>query len=154
KETVQNFTTFFDALSKNKDSKTLTYNDLVFLANCYASVDQHSKAAELYQSLPQPKLNLPENATKEQIAKAEAEPEYKKASALWWFLQVRCGEEWRLAKEPAKAKEVLQKLLDDPKAAAKIQAQKELILVYEDEGNFRKAIETWNAYLKSPGLLG
>jgi hypothetical protein len=145
-QTVKNLSTFFDDLVKGKDISKLKHNDIMFLANCYASLDQNAKAADMYALLPMPQLDPKDKGKK------EAEDKAKKDQQLWWFLQIRRGEQLRLAKNYKEAKEVLEKVLADPAAVGKLVAQQELNHTYEDEGNFRKGIDLWYEFMQNGSL--
>src|SRR5437762_11635055 len=67
-------------------------------------------------------------------------------------MQAAYARSLRLAKRPAEARKVLERIVKDPRAAGKFQAEKELIHVLEDEADYGRAITAWSEYLDSPAL--
>jgi hypothetical protein len=146
KKTVDSFSEFFDKLTERPGKKLLDRNEILFLANCYATLEQHQKAARLYGMVPAPKAD-PGKAQDD-----AARQELEKQAQLYWLMQIYRGRELRKAGDLAEAKKVLDGVLAEPKAPAKILAEKELIHLLEDDKKYAEAINRWNEFIKNPQI--
>jgi hypothetical protein len=95
----------------------------------YASLDQHRRAAELLERLPPP---------------AGTDKE-----ALYHGVRVLYARELRLAKDFAKAGQVLAEIVAADWGQRSIDARKEQIFLLEDEGKFAPAIRAWTELMTS-----
>jgi hypothetical protein len=97
----------------------------------YATLDRHRRAAELLERVPAP-------------GAADHDRE-----ALYHGVRVLYARELRLAKEFAKAGQVLTEILAADWGQRSIDARKEQIFLQEDEGKFAPAIRAWTELLTS-----
>jgi hypothetical protein len=131
--TVKNFSAFIDdvalALLAKKD-KGLDLKDTMFLAKCYASLEEYAKAANLYAKIPPPKA----------LDKDNLKEEDEKEIATYWHLQVQYAKVLRLSahskEDLGKAKRVLDYLQRHKNARLQIYGEVEQIHILEDSGKF------------------
>lgn len=145
----RSFGEFLDRI-KGDDPAKLTTGVITFLGQGYGAVDQHARAAELYQAL----LNKPfanPGKTPEEVAAAEdADKKFRRK------LQFEQARSYRLAadkdgfeKATALMKTIVGNPLDpNPKAArgwgyANIGVRKEYIALLEDQKLFNPAVQNW-----------
>jgi hypothetical protein len=157
RKTVDTFSTFIDTLAGRK-AKALARNDLIFLANCYNSLEQYDKAAQMYAQVQPPKgppvldpARANDEKAKEEFEKAKQL--YERDRSAYWFLQVLYGKALRKSGKLEEAKKVLKRVLKTPEAAGKLLAQKEEIHLLEDRGLWGTAINQWGKFIKNPQLL-
>jgi tetratricopeptide (TPR) repeat protein len=140
--TVKNFSAFLDELGKEPSYKGQK-EQLLFLANCYASLDKHAEAAKLYSQIPEPKIDP---------KKAKLTAEEERELQNYWLMQVFYGKALRQARQFPEATKVLQRALTDPASRAKFLAEKEDIHLLEDQELYGKAVTRWGQYLTSPQM--
>jgi hypothetical protein len=137
------FGTFLDVLGKEMDPKILGDRQFVlFLASSYANLDKHAEAAKLFAQIQPPKLDPKKKPTDKEQRELQD----------YWLAQNMLARSLRLAKQLPEARKVLEKILKTPGAVGKFQAEKELIHLLEDEGEWGQAITAWSEYLEHPGL--
>jgi hypothetical protein len=149
KQTIETFSRFIDTLAQRGGKTSLTRNDIIFLANCYNSLEEYEKAAKLYaqvQPPPKPKDNSD-----------EANKKYEADRQAYWLMQVLYGAALRKSKQFAQAKKVLDRVLTTKDAVGKLLAEKEEIHLLEDKadkepGLWGNAIKRWGQFLKNPQL--
>lgn len=142
--TVTKFGAFLEAVGKDDPKLLADRQFLIFLGNCYAGVDRHAEAAKVFARVTEPRADPKKKAT---AAEQREVQEY-------WAVQATFARSLRLAKQFAEARKVLERQLRDPRATGKFQAEKELIHLLEDEGDYGRAITAWSEYLESPALRG
>jgi hypothetical protein len=142
--TISRFSVFLEALGKVGDKGLLADRSFVqFLALCYASLDKHAEAAKLFAQVTEPKFDA-----KKKLTDAD-----RAALQEYWAVQGEYGRSLRLSKQYTQARQVLERVLKAPLAPGKFQAEKELIHLLEDEGQFGRALTAWSDYLDNPVLL-
>lgn len=114
--TIGSFSNFLDAVMKQRGTKGLQSSEILFLANCFASLEQHAKAADLLRQIPKvpppseppvPPEPLRDGASEEEMAAHKKLREayekkrldYEKAKQAfetYWFAQVLLGQQTRL----------------------------------------------------------
>lgn len=157
-ETIKNFSAFLDALGQ---SKNLPTNMLFFLANCYGSLEQHQKAADLYVKVPRPPAIDPKSAVdpkaneQEQEKQKAALEKQKKDLQLWAFIQTLAAGEYRQAGDLKKAEATIKPVLEDPKSPVRLRAQKEwnqILMAKGDLESLKIALQEWGRLISNPGL--
>jgi hypothetical protein len=133
-EMNKNFSAFFDEVVR--ESKDVSAGQLALLASLYSSQNEHAKAVKIFAQIPDPKIPVQKTYT-------DAE---KRELEEYWQAQVGYGRELRLTKEPAAARKVLARVLTSPQAHSKIKffAEKELVQLLEDEGQWAKGANAWS----------
>jgi hypothetical protein len=150
--TVKNFSAFIDELAK-KDTKDkgLELKDITFLAKCYASLEEHAKAANLYAQIPAPRA----------LDKDKPKEDEEKEIATYWLMQIHYAQELRLSahskEDLGKAKRVLDKLKGHKNARLQIYGEVEQIHILEDSGKFGLplyglAMKGWGAIMSNSAL--
>jgi hypothetical protein len=152
--TVKNFSTFLDDLAKkdlnNKDRK-LDIRDITFLARCYASLEDYGKAANLFAQVPPPKA----------LNKDPLKDEDEKEVATYWYFQIEYAKALRQSarsrQDLAKAKKVLDRLLEHKNARRVFQAKEEEIHILEDSAKFGAplyglAMKGWGEIMNNSSL--
>jgi len=152
--TVKNFSAFVDELAKNPSKKKMEPTDYFFLGRCYASLEQYQKAADLYKLVPEPKaLDKKEKLTDE---------EEKEIQTYWYsqmeyarmLRQITEGERGEKHPHLGAAFKVLTRLKSHPNSRGALQAEMEIIRIYEDNADFGRSITEWGKFLsgmqKSP----
>jgi hypothetical protein len=155
-QTVANFTAFLNELTKDldrltqdldkmaqeEDKKSLKSKILVLLAKSYASLDKHKDAAELLARVPRPK------AGKKKGQSAE-EREYLEAQLLY-------ARELRLDRQFRQAASVLKRTglkltgkLSLSQFLMAMDAEKEKVLLVEDQRKYGKAITQWTKLMNN-----
>ncbi len=143
KEVVGSFTTFLDTLLKDSDLKKMPYGEIRMLADAFAGLDQHAKAAELYGQVPPPKLLDGKKAVK------DMKEEEQKELADYWVMQWEYAKELRKAKDYGKALQVVSRWLTHPKALFQMPyATMEKNFILEDDGKYGAATLGWNQFMK------
>jgi hypothetical protein len=165
--TIKNYGKFFDLVLADQDSKSLSSTNLFFLAEGYATLGEHQKAADLYGRMTKPppfdaktvSLSKEEKATLAQLPAEEQKvfwkqqkEKYDRGEQLWWMVQVYQARELRKAGKLDQADKLLATVLNDPKAISKLVAGKEKIHVLEDRGLWGKAITEWSNFLQNQTL--
>ncbi|MCI0737915.1 MAG: hypothetical protein L0Y72_02645, partial [Gemmataceae bacterium] len=145
KTTVANFSAFLDKLAGQAEKKGLQVSDIMFLANCYYSLDQFCRAASLFEKIQPPKA----------LAKDKLADTDEQEVQTYWYIQVQYARALRLCsqeKEEKERKDLLKKanfLLESLKrhkhARLQLYADKEQIHILEDSGLYGLAINGWNA---------
>ncbi len=141
-ETVKNFSQFLDELTKELGAKS-TPEQVAFLAGCYSSLERHAEAAKLFARLPEPKID----PKKKDLTKEE-----HKELQDYWLTQVNYGRSLRLAKQFPEARKVLSRILTTPHARGQFLAEKEDILMLEDQALYGTAVTRWSKYKSHPTL--
>jgi hypothetical protein len=130
KKTIAGFSTFLDELSK-QHAKNPKPEITLFLGQSYSSLDQHKRAAELFNGV-----------------KEDAPP------ALYHLARVLYARELRLAKDFAGAGAVVHEILASEWGKHHLEAKKESILLLEDQEKYQLsrtqgAIPEWNQLMLS-----
>ena len=141
----KSFTEFLDGVVKDPGRK-LSKKDLFSLARCYDTLDQHERAASLYAQYPVPEFL---NVAKKGFNEAE-----ERELQSYCYAQVMMAKQLRLAKKPAKAKEILDDLAAQKNVRQLLPIEREQIYLLEDAGLFGKAATRWEGFLKSPAFKG
>jgi hypothetical protein len=132
-KTMESFELFLDETDKRDKAKTLEVS--LFLAQGFASLENHDRAAKLLADIPEPKDGDP------------------KKMAYYQAIRVLYLRQLRLAKDLKKAREVAQEMIGSKEkpgwGASNLDALKENNFLYEDEGNYRAAVLSWDTMLKS-----
>ncbi len=118
------FGTFLDELARQPAEKQ-TPELIRIVAIGYAGLEQHHRAAELLERVPPPSASDQEKET------------------LYHAIRLLYARELRLAKEVSKAGQALTEILAADWGHRSIDARKEQILLFEDEGKFSQAIRAW-----------
>jgi hypothetical protein len=147
KKTIETFSAFIDALSQRTDKKILNRNDIIFLANCYNSLSEYGKAAKLYGQVQPPAFD------KEKANDEKYKEDFEKERQAYWLMQVLYGSALRQSKQSAEAKKVFERILSAPDAAGKLLAEKELIIITEEDGLYGTAIGRWGKFMSNDKLL-
>ncbi|MGF1580516.1 MAG: hypothetical protein ACFCD0_14230 [Gemmataceae bacterium] len=146
--TISNYTEFFDGFAKNE---SLNYNQTLFLANAYASLEKHQKAAELYAKVPMPEApEIPEGADAKTLEKSKEA--HEKEVLVWWLMQSMYAEQLRKAGKLDEAYKVAMKVLTTKEANGKLQARQQLNHIYEARGLWAKAANGWGKFMRDPQL--
>ncbi|MFO0810647.1 MAG: hypothetical protein U0746_18625 [Gemmataceae bacterium] len=112
-------TSFLDEMAKPKD---LPGNVRAFLAQAYASLERHDRAAEVLAAIPQPK------------------GDDEDAKRFYQYARMTLAKEYRLAKQFDKAAAVLTEILKDwGKTNLDVRAEK--VFLYEDRPNLPAAVK-------------
>jgi hypothetical protein len=147
KATVQNFSAFIDELANKKD-KGLDLKDILFLANCYSSLEEYPKAARLYATIPPPKALNKDKLTEDE----------EKEVAGYWFLRIQYAKALRLSakgkEDLTKCKKILDELERHKNARLQIYAEVEQNHILQDAALYGFAMKGWakimgNSALKS-----
>ncbi len=148
KAMVGNFTSFLDAIAKEQENKKGFDPEATrMLAMAYASLDQHEKAASIFEKVPAP-------ACLDKDTKKLSEDEVKQVST-YWYMQLQYAKALRQGKKQEdydKAKKVLTNLLGHKNAKYQVLADMEVNLVLEDEKRYDQAFVRWSKFLKSPAF--
>jgi len=128
-ETVSRFSAFLDELAKQQN---LSDEVLRFLANGYASLGQHQKAADLLNQIPAPKPPL----------SPDQEAQYLAVHILF-------ARELRLAGQLDRAKKVLDDMAQTEQGKRSLELKKEQIMLEEDQGNWSQAAKDWDGLMKT-----
>jgi hypothetical protein len=146
KQTIGTFTAFIDVLAQSAEKSVLKRNDIIFLANCYNSLEQYDRAAKLY-GLVKPPVADPKQANNEKYKQ-----DFDKEKQAYWLMQVLYGAALRKNKQIPEAKKVLEKVLSSPDGAGKLVAEKEMNIILEDQGLYGTAIKRWGEFMSNPTL--
>lgn len=140
--TVSNFSTFLDQLATQQE-KNPQPEMVLFLAQSYASLDNHKRAADLLVQVPEPK------------PAAQGQQVDPKKVQAYRAAQIMAARELRLDKQYGKAKKLLDEIIGVPAkpgwAQQNLEAQKERIFLAQDQeqyGGRDGAVLAWNALLK------
>jgi tetratricopeptide (TPR) repeat protein len=137
------FGDFLELLSKEVDPKEITDRQFVmFLGSSYASLKKHEVAVKLFKQVLPPKLDPNKKAT-------EAE---QREMQEYWAVQGLLASSLRQSKQFAECRKVLDKIIKDKTASGRFQAQKELNLLLEDEGEWGQAVTAWSDYMSNGTL--
>jgi hypothetical protein len=153
KATLKNFSAFIDDLATkdSKKDKGLELKDITFLAKCYASLEEHAKAANLYAQIPPPKA----------LDKVKIEGDEEKEIATYWLMQINYAKELRLGahskEDLGKAKKVLDRLKGHKNARLQVYGDVEQIHILEDSDRFGlplygQAAKGWTGIMSNPTL--
>ncbi len=102
KSTVKNFSAFIDKLAA-KDEKGFDTKTIKFLATCYSSLEEYSKAAGLYAKIPEPKA----------LNKDKLSPEDEKEITTYWYMRIQYAKALRLSAKSKTDLAQAKKILDD-----------------------------------------
>ena len=145
KGTVKNFSAFIDELASKKE-KGLDLKDTMFLATCYSSLEEYSKAANLYSRIPPPGA----------LDKDKLKEEEEKEIATYWFLQVQYARALRLSakgkEDLARAKKVLDALVQHKNGRLQVYAEVEQIHILQDAALYGLAMKGWSKIMTNPTL--
>jgi hypothetical protein len=148
KDFQQSFETFLDELAKQP---ALSLEIHLFLAQSYASLDQHAKAADMLRrkQVPAPTEDPKPEPGKEKDAAFE-----KRVSdnQLARAARLMLGQELRLAKKLDDAEKILKEVKDSTWGKQNLQVHREWILLLQDKGNFAGkggAIREWDTLMKA-----
>jgi hypothetical protein len=148
KQFQQRFETFLDELAKQRSLGIEIY---LFLAQSYASLDQHAKAADL---LLRKKIPAPADDVKLEPGK-ENDPESQKKvrdNQLARAARLLLAQELRLAKKLDDAEKILKEVKESPWGKQNLQVYREWILLLQDQNKFAGkggAIREWDALMKA-----
>jgi hypothetical protein len=139
-KTVKSFSEFLDILAKQQE-KSPKPELLLFLAQSYSTLDDHARAADLASQIAEPK---PADGKK------EVDPKQLQLYYLGRILYLR---ELRLNREFDKAEIVLKEILASKWGEHNLEAQKERILILEDQEKYmlpnkQGAIPEWNKLMQ------
>lgn len=147
KDTVTNFSAFLKDMAERPDKKALPPNDLLFLANCFTSLEQYDQAANLFKKFPAPEGLL------KKPAKAKFTDEEEGQLYTYWRIQIEYAKTLRLGKSDLKeAHAILEKLLNHEHGRFHLMARKEKLHVFEDNDLYGTAIKGWTEMLNDPFL--
>jgi hypothetical protein len=157
-QTRKTFGSFIDELALQAGKKSLSRNDILFLANAYNSLEEYAKAAKLYGQVEPPKGKPPvldpekegDEKAKEEFQKAKHK--YEQERQAYWLMQVLYGSALRQSKQLAEAEKVFDRIVKAPDAAGKLLAEKERIHVLEDQERWVEAIKKWGDFISNPQL--
>jgi hypothetical protein len=145
KATVKNFSAFIDELAKKKD-RGLDLKDITFLANCYSSLEEYPKAANLYALIPPPKA-----LNKDKLAEDE-----DKEVATYWFMRIQYAKALRLSakgkEDLAKSKKILDELQNHKNGRLQIYADVEQNHIFQDAALYGLAMKGWGKIMNNPAL--
>jgi hypothetical protein len=149
KQTIATFSAFIDTLAQRGGKTVLARNDIIFLANCYNSLDEYEKAAKLYAQV-QPPAKPKEDSDM-------AKQKYEQDRQAYWLMQVLYGAALRKSGQLDEAKKVLDRVLNTKDAVGKLLAQKEEIHLIEAKAQknpalWGNAIKGWGQFMKNPQL--
>ena len=143
KATVRNFSAFIDKLADKKD-KRLEAKDVIFLANCYSSLEEYGKAANLYARIPPPQA----------LANDKLSEEEEKEISTYWYLQIQYAKALRLSargkEELGQAKKVLDNLARHKNARLQLLAEVEQIHILQDAALYGYAMKGWAKIMNNP----
>lgn len=154
KQTIANFSDFLDALIAQKAGGAkgakievidLDRSEILFLANCYDSLDQHDKAAALYARYPRPRFV-------DDLKIQKFTPEQEKDLQTYWLIQIKHASQLRQAGKIDEAIILTDKLLEHKNGRLQLPAQKEKMHCMEDKAFWGAAIKGWGEILKNPAL--
>jgi hypothetical protein len=134
KKTVDSFSTFLDQLTKQQE-KSPRPEVMLFLAQSYSSLDNHARAAELANSIPEPEK------------KDDA-----RALQLYHLARILQARELRLAREFGKAKTELDKIAAAPWGKTNLEVMKEKVFWLEDQdrlGGRQGAVAEWDKLMRT-----
>jgi hypothetical protein len=146
KQTIKTFSAFIDVLGQRTDKKVLSRNEIIFLANCYSSLNEFDKAAKLYGQVQPPVLD------QAKVNDEKYKEDFEKERQAYWLMQVLYGSALRQSKQLAEAEKVFNKVLTTKEAAGKLLAEKEQIIIQEDKGLYGTAIKRWGDFMASPAV--
>jgi hypothetical protein len=165
KQVVGTFGAFFDTLAQGGEKTALKRADIIFLANCYNSLDEYEKAAKLYAQVKPPTTKPPvldpakaeDEKAKEEFEKAKQE--YERERQAYWLMQCFYGTALRKSGHLDEAKKVLDRILHTKDAVGQLLAQKEEIHILEEKALKKpelwgNAIVEWGKFMKNPSLIG
>lgn len=155
KKTQESIINFLDTLSAQRGKS----QDMVrFLAFSYSKLNRHDKSADLLDNIkPPPPAPKPEEAKKgeteeEKEAREKKDREirekYEKDLAFYHAIRVMYARELREAKQWDKTSEALKKILKEDWGKRSLDAQKELIYLFEDQEQFGPALKKWDELMK------
>jgi hypothetical protein len=131
--TIAAFSKFLDTLTKQQErGGALPPEALLILQDCYSSLDNHKRAADMLRAFPDPKDNA-----------AQKERE------TWQVIQVMLLRQMRLDNQTEDAKKMLEKLLATPWGPKNLELQKEKVFLDMAPGSFMKAAKGWDALVKA-----
>jgi hypothetical protein len=146
-QVVEKFTAFLDDYAKNPGPKGLQPNDVLFLGECYESLNHHDKAAGFYKQYPAPKaLEMKIDPKQDEFKEADKEISH------YWGVQLRLAQQLRLTKQHEEAAKVLHRLKNHPNSRGGLQAEMELNQILEDKNLWGTAITRWGEFLRNPAL--
>jgi hypothetical protein len=132
-KTVEAFSKFLDTLTKQQEKGgTLPPEALLILQDCYSSLDNHKRAADMLKAYPEPKDNAPQ-----------------KERETWQVIQVMHLRQIRLDGQTDEAKKELEKLLATPWGPRNLELQKEKVFLEMGPGSYMKAAKGWDALVKA-----
>jgi hypothetical protein len=123
-----NFKIFLDNLAKQQE-KNPKPDTLLFLAQGYSVLEDHKRAAELANRVPEPKSEGKDEAGSQQLR-------------LYQLARVLYGRELRLNKEFKEAEKVL-------KTLSGLEAKREAIFLLQDQERYAQAGVEWNNLMTS-----
>jgi hypothetical protein len=142
---IAKFSNFLDVLGKEVDPKMFTDRQFViFLASSYAGLDKHAESAKLFAQVQKPSFD-----PKKKLSEKE-----QQELQDYWLIQGMYARSLRISKQLPEARKVLEKILKDPKAVGRFQAEKEMNHLLEDEGEWGQAVTSWSEFMENRGLRG
>ncbi len=151
KRTKESFGKFLDELAK-QPAKTLSPEMLVFLAQCYSSLEEHAKAAEILRRLPQPTDDpKPPRGKEKDPDFLKSLREHQSAEAIPRAAYALLGHELRLARQLPEAEHVLSAIRARSWGKQNLQALMEWNYLLMDQGKLTGkdgAIQQWNGLLR------
>jgi hypothetical protein len=150
KSTVKNFSSFIDKLAA-KNEKGFDTKTIKFLATCYSSLEEYSKAAGLYAKIPEPKA----------LAKDKLSPDDEKDITTYWYLRIQYAKALRLSAKSktdlGQAKKVLDDLQKHKYARLQIYGDVEQFHILEDSAKFGNplygtAMKGWAGIMNNSAL--
>jgi hypothetical protein len=137
-KTIESFSKFLDKLTaqQEKDGKALAPEVLLLLAQSYSSLDNHQRAAEMLQKVPEPKADAPQ-----------------KDKDAWQLARVQHIRELRLDKQLDEAKKELAGILGTDKEPGwgqkNLEAQKEKLFLTMEDGKYMTAAKGFDGLTKA-----
>jgi hypothetical protein len=135
KKTVASFSTFLDKLAERPK---MSEDERIFLSHSYASLDRHKEAAKLLAEIPEPKGE-------------EGKPVDPAKLGRYNAIRIMYVKQMRLAKDYQDAEKILSDILKTPFGKGNIEAQRERLMLKEDQGKFGGkdgAVQGWDQLMR------
>jgi hypothetical protein len=130
--TVTAFSKFLDTLTKQQEKGgALPPDALLILQDCYSSLGNHKRAADMLKAYPEPKDNAPQ-----------------KERETWQVIQVMHLRQIRQDGQTDEAKKELEKLLATPWGPKNLELQKEKVFLLMEPKKYMTAAKGWDQLVK------
>jgi hypothetical protein len=157
-ETIKNYSAFLDDFANSAGKKGLQPAEILFLADCYESMQEHVKAADYYGKVPKSEwLDKPvarnlklkgeeEKREKDRVERIEQE------IGMYCKAQLKLAQQHRVLKDNNKAYNIIAALKNHKNVRGLVYIDRENLFILEDLKLWGKVIKGWQVFKDNPGL--